>query len=178
MKINDVLLARILQSSYPTKNHKIQLQIDLISSFSSYFTINGNSNSFKCRDCVEFQYDTFENATRICKNQGGFDDLFPNFPDLNNEIRHLTTWGPFDWELNTKLKNFVIGREHKQPGYHKNYTSGELREIGQNFLNSILRNMDRLQTDKFKSFWSREPFHRTWRFRSGFRCIQICNGFL
>ena len=118
MKINDVLLARILQ-----KNHKVQLHIDLTSSFSRYFTINGNSNFFKCRDCDEFQYGIFENATRICKNQGGFDDLFPTFPDFNFEIRYSATWGPFDWDLNDKLNKLFVDRKKSLTGYYKDYTS-------------------------------------------------------
>ena len=116
MKINDVLLARILQ-----KNDKIQLYMDLRSSYSRYRSMNGNSKLFKCRDCDQFQYGIFQNATRICKNQGGFDDLFPTFPDLNFERRYFTTWGPIDWDLDDKLNKLFIDRKKILTGYYKDY---------------------------------------------------------
>ena len=43
---------------------------------------------------------------------------------------------------------------------------------------SFSRDMDRLQTDKFKPFRSWGRFCWTWRFRSEIQCSQICLGFI
>ena len=49
MKINDVLLAGFRKK----ENQKMQLQIDLISSFTGYYTIRGNSNFYKCKGWIQ-----------------------------------------------------------------------------------------------------------------------------
>ena len=107
LKINDVLLARVIK----TKNQKLELKIDLTSSFSRYFSTAGNSNFFKCKDLDEFKIDTFENANQICKNNSGFENLFDNVPDLNEKILHLSTWSPVDFEFNANYQKFLMGRK-------------------------------------------------------------------
>ena len=116
LKINDVLLARVSK----TKNQKLELKIDLISSFSRYFSIAGNSHFFKCKDLDEFKIDTFENANQICKNNSGFENLFDNVPNLNEKIRHSSSWRPVDFEFNANYQKFLLGQKTRTGFDHLN----------------------------------------------------------
>ena len=111
-----MLLARVIK----TKNQKLEIKIDLTSSFSRYFSTAGNSNFFKCKDLDEFKIDTFENANQICKNNSGFENLFDNVPDLNDKIRHLSTWSPVDFEFNANYQKFLNGRKTRTGFDHFN----------------------------------------------------------
>ena len=121
------------------KNQKLELQIELTSSFSRYFSIAGNSNFFKCQDLEEFKIDTFENASQICKYNGGFENLFDNVPDLNEKIRHLSTWSPVDFEFNENYQKFFIAQKIRTGIDHFFYFNKFSI-----FLIIYLRNMDRL----------------------------------
>ena len=104
LNINDVLLARIF--------NRQRLRIHLITSNSGYNTIAGNSHFFKCRDLYGFRYGTFGYATNTCKKHGLIDDLFEDFPKLNESARHQRSWLISEFELK-KCTNEFLERQNQ-----------------------------------------------------------------
>lgn len=143
MNINDVLLGEIL------KNQKLELKIHLTSSFLRYFSVDGNSNFFKCRDLDEFESDTFENATESCRNNGGIGDLFDNFPDLNDEVRYSSTWSPINFQFNENYYKFFSAKKDKQIGFLYCVPYCTVRTFSWKFFSGIWTGYKRVNSSHF-----------------------------